>query len=505
MKKLLKTLLLALMCVIFGVSTIACGGGNPPPEDDITAFDAETQAIIDGINYAADGTYQGNLSIRVVNVQSEKDTINQFVAAFKQQYPNINVTINSNALMDNYYDNLPKAFSNGQLQDIFWLAQDHVDTLCYKQKNFGKPEGGGDDVYLPEMFVPLSALDEKDNSIDFETDLAAGALSVSEFRGQMFMLPRDYNQVVMYYDKDWFDIAGVQYPSATTPMTGAEFKQMLINLRNGLKNSNQQMASGVTYANYFSADNPVADVNMLWDSFAWPLIKSFGGQVIDSNGEVKFNSDQTFNAINYMNGLKKLNLVNTTGQPDTDFKQQKTAVMFHSRAVLTNILAQLDGASWGPINNLAVAPVPNFGGTYSVGAGASGYAISRNAQDKTAAWLFLKFVVGQIGQQAFGATGNGVPVRNDLLTGAGAATAMWKNPYGLTGLASDFNHDVFIANMNAATTTRDYFQYAPISAQSDIQRAIETAFDYITQSNDETAIRNQIAKSAASIIAAINM
>ena len=76
---------------------------------------------------------------------------------------------------------------------------------------------------------------------------------------------------------------------------------------------------------------------------------------------------------------------------------------------------------------------------YSVGAGCSGYGMYQHVTNATEAWLFLKHVVSVEGQEAFGKTGNSVPVLESLLEKEDAA---WRHPEA--DLPDDFNHDAFI-------------------------------------------------------------
>ena len=90
-----------------------------------------------------------------------------------------------------------------------------------------------------------------------------------------------------------------------------------------------------------------------------------------------------------------------------------------------------------------------------------------NAQNATEAWLFLKHVVSEEGQNAFGETGNAVPVLKSLLTDENAA---WRNlgDYGIS-LPGDFNHDAFIYKYDTNSCTMvDFKSKIPAGAVGNV-------------------------------------
>lgn len=72
------------------------------------------------------------------------------------------------------------------MYDIFWLDQNYINEWI--------------DL---DILSPLESLMDADESIDAE-DLNAQMLKVSSVNDKLYMMPRDYNQVVMYYNKAMF-------------------------------------------------------------------------------------------------------------------------------------------------------------------------------------------------------------------------------------------------------------------------------------------------------------
>ena len=143
---------------------------------------------------------------------------------------------------------------------------------------------------------------------------------------------------------------------------------------------------------------------------------------------------------------------------------------------------------------LGVTALPQFGSQYAIGGGSSGYGMYTKAVNKTAAWLFLKFVVSAEGQNAFCATGNGVPSVKSLLTDE---TAAWRT-YSSEAFGTAFDQDAFVYGLDAETkpfaSTRDFFQYIPISIQSDVLTCLRSCFTVIdTENNSAQDLKDQIA------------
>lgn len=75
--------------------------------------------------------------------------------------------------------------------DVFWLPQDYINEW-----------------YLLRLVGSLDALIEKDPDVSKDM-LISNAVESSSVNGSLYMMPRDYNQVVMYYNKKMFDDVGM--------------------------------------------------------------------------------------------------------------------------------------------------------------------------------------------------------------------------------------------------------------------------------------------------------
>ncbi len=424
-----------------------------------------------------DKNMNGTLNVAVPNVISHTKAMNAFVASYNQKFPNIKVNVTTYDL-DQYKGRVKDRAAASQalkdpesMYDIFWLPQDYINEW-----------------YSLRMLGSLEDLIEKDPEVS-KDDLLANAVESSSINGSMYMMPRDYNQVVMYYNKAMFDVAEVDYP--TSKMSAAEFRKMLELLREGLCTSNETNDYGVKYKDKVGC---IVDCNIKWDSLAWPLLKSFGGTIVNEKGEVTFASEETLNAFEYWKeliddynfGCRLAIKIETGGtNPGTQFRMQQAPIYFQSRAVLSDIITDASVAGeYHGIKTLGAVGLPQFGDTYTIGGGCSGYAIYSQVAHVTEAWQFLKHVVSIEGQNAYSETGDCVPVRKDLLEDK---NALWRS--SLSDVMPGFNSDAFVENMDAYASTRDFYQYIPLSAQSKILAKIEETFNAMAPLTNEDAMR----------------
>ena len=474
----MKKILILLLGVLLAFGAFSGCAGMYRPQQGVGGGNDE---MLGNIELSPDSYFEGKLRIAAPKVASHQSALNAFIRSFEEKYPKIEVQaeyLDLNSYKASIGRVAASAVNNPSIMyDVFWLAQDYVNEWI--------------DL---DILSPLEQLMDKDSHFD-RNDINAQMLKLCTVKDSVYMMPRDYNQVVMFYNKRMFDVARVDYPK--DGMTGAEFKEMCSKLaRNFLKDNEKKNDYGVLYKEAVSC---IVDCNVAWSSLDYPLVKSFGGSVVNEAGEVVFESEQTANAIRYWKDLVEtkedrirlaIDLVSGADKQGVQFRMQQAPIYLHSRSVMSDLLNEetIGGQTYKGIGdgNLGVAALPNFGGTYAVGAGCSGYAMYKNCANGTAAWQFLKHVVSIEGQNAYSETGDCVPVRNSLLNDTGAA---WRTC--LPGkLSQDFHHDAFIYQMDKACATNDFYPYIPFKSQAYVTARIEEAFRSCIQGNNDMFAAN---------------
>lgn len=445
--------------IIIAASLFGCGFMKKNSD-----LDKEMSAIIQNTKFDVSSDYKGELVIARNMESGEITNLKAFIDTFKVKYPNIKVT-EQEYPSANYVTTLQSenaaANNSGNYKnmfDVFWTAENEMPSY----------------VTL-DMLMPLDYFDREDDS--FSTDgLVDSMVADSSLDGHMYVMPRDYNQLVMYYNKDLFDAANVAVPSSTESMSTEQFASMLESLQTYLT------AQGD--ANYYSLD-----AYWNWESLLWPYVKSFGSELITKNdGKTvcNYQSDATLEAYTKLKEMQIARYIPNAGNSAMGlFGMGNAALGIHSRAVLTSLLDA------NVVKNIGVAPLPQFGKEYYIGAGCSGYGMYRHAPHTTEAWLFLKHIVSQEGQEEFGKTGNGVPVLKSALADKNASWCTFTH----ANLVNEFDHNAYVYAMgtDAVTSTRDYKQYLAPAQIYKVKTEFQNSVQYIL---NYTGVDNYLDKDA---------
>ena len=470
----MKKFLVCLMALLLSLTVLA--GCNFVPEDN-----KEENPDDLTIDYDAGPDYEGNLNIWIQSVDSEIKIMDAFVASFNEAYPKIKVTVTpvqnstylsklkseaASALILQKFDTMP---------DIFWVSPFELSSF-----------------YESDMLMNLQPISEEDDAFDPST-IIEGSISNSFLNGNLVMMPRDYNQVVMYYNKDMFDAAGVTYPPDDRQLTKDEFVQMLRDLQAGLKKSTEENQYGNAYCDVFT--NPL-DAEIRWDSMSWPLVKSYGGKIVDeqgsatdAEGNIYLNSQNVYNAMEFVSGLIDEGLLAPIGSKadSTQFLMETAPVYFHVRATLSSLVEQRE--DYLGIKNMGVAPFPQLGDEYFVGTGATGYSMYKYCVNPTPAWLFLRHIVTEEAQNKVSESGNIVPCNRNLFSDPNAAWRQYTHSSFKTGI----NHDAFIYKSEEVSThVMDFLQYVEPDKQSSVIECLHSLYvDFTKEESAERKLKMQ--------------
>ncbi len=177
----------------------------------------------------------------------EGEVWTQIAAAFEATHPDINVTVEV-ADWDSYWEKLRVQMAGGTPPDVFAM-----DAPLY-------PDWQARGVLL--NLQPY--LDADPALLDGVYPITLDAYKTPE---GMFGLPRDFQTIVLYYNKDMFDAAGVAYPTAD--WTYADFRSAAKTL------TLDKDGDGSTDQWGFWAE--VLDPEPFWGSVIW----AHGGDIVD--------------------------------------------------------------------------------------------------------------------------------------------------------------------------------------------------------------------------------
>jgi multiple sugar transport system substrate-binding protein len=125
---------------------------------------------------------------------AQRPAVEQQIAAFKELHPNI--TIEPQVVpWDDYWTKLQTGVAGGSTYDVFWMNADGLPVYASQ----------GALVSIQEMV--------DDGSIDGDA-YPESLRSLYTFEDTVYGIPRDFDTIALFYNKDLFDKAGVEYPTA---------------------------------------------------------------------------------------------------------------------------------------------------------------------------------------------------------------------------------------------------------------------------------------------------
>lgn len=176
--------------------------------------------------------------------------------------------------------------------------------------------------------------------------------SAGEYNGERYSFPLDMHTLVMYYNKDMFEAAGLEEPG-DEPMSREEFEAVLAALQE----------SGV---------QPIAIGNAFQGATIFQtLIQQFGGGLANAEGtQATYSSDAGVQALTYLRDLKLQYSPDIAGAGDPEvavFKQGQAAIVFHGPWHISDLQR---------LAFVGFAPLPQIGDQYAVWAGSHQLALT---------------------------------------------------------------------------------------------------------------------------------
>lgn len=295
---------------------------------------------------------------------SQLEATKKIISAFEANNPNITV-VPEIVPWDQYWNKLQTAVAGGEAYDIFWMNIPYFKTYASKNVLLNVQPLIEDSKYDMSVYYPAL--------VDTYT-----------YENNVYGIPRDYDTVALYYNKDLFDAAKVAYP--TDQWTWDD-------LTSAAKTLTTQDTWG--FASAFS-DRPGY----------WDFIYSNGGSVNTPDGKIVLDDPAACNAIKYY-----YSFIQDGSSPDgpTLLAEDPMKTLFPNGKI-----AMVAYGSWGA-NSFAqsnaridVAPLPV--GTIL---GSSMHGLANVAWSGTkypeAAWKFLQFLGSQDAAQILASSGTVIP------------------------------------------------------------------------------------------------
>lgn len=357
----LKKVAAVTLAAGMGLSLTACGGGSATTET--TKADTATEAAKEGesTEAAAEATGEG-MSGELSVTTWDNDTSPQFQAvidAYMEKNPNVKINvIDTNA--DEYNNSLGVSLSAAQPDpDVIWV-KDMGSMLQMADK---------------KQLMPLDDFIKRDN---LDLSVYNGAAEQLRYNDVSYCMPYRTDWYVLFYNKDLFDAAGVEYPS--NDMTWEEYWDLAAKMTSG-------EGSSKVYGTH----------NHTWEAMvtAWAVQDGEHTVVEKDYSFLKPWYEATLELQNngYIQDYATLKTANI--HYSSVFKNQQCAMLpMGTYFIPTMMQAIADGEcdfNWG----IATIPHPsNVEAGYTVGA-TTPISISAYTDVPDLAWDFVKFATSQ--------------------------------------------------------------------------------------------------------------
>ena len=299
------------------------------------------------------------------------------IPAFEKKHRGIKVRFNE-AFGDAMYDGkLLTLIAGGVAPDVFHVVQSNYPSYAAK-----------------ENVLPLDEFVENDPSFSLD-DFFPKMADAMRYRGKLVGLPSDFSTIVMFYNRDMFDRAGIAYPAHD--WTWQDYLEISRRITRDLSGDGRADIWG-------TANQPVYN---RWPAWVW----MWGGDIFNPDQTRCVMDDEksiagfTFFADLYLKervaprpNMLELSLF------DERFASQQTAIIPNSRYMYKRFLKtrKLDF-------NWDVAPMPRGPAAQATTFIWGGNCIFRKTRHPREAWEFLKFISGKEGAEVTVAAGNALP------------------------------------------------------------------------------------------------
>lgn len=312
---------------------------------------------------------------------AENEALQNAVNAFMEANPGINVEL---SLSPDYVTTMQTSFASGDYPEVFYI----------------------DSSKLPD-WAEAGVVAEAGDNIEDSEDIYPSLLDVFTYNDTLYCAPKDFSTMTLQYNKDLFDAAGVEYPTAEWTW---EDLRAAAEALTGENEEGQPVLGLVTPANFER----------------WlPFLYQAGGTLYDENGVINLNTPEAQEAIDFYVGLVDEGVGGPPSAVDAGwggeaFGNGRTAMAMEGNWVINYLNETFPDLNWG------VAPLPAGAGGQATMAFTVCYGVSSAAEgaEAEAAWKLANFLTGPEGATMVAEGGFGV------MPGRASAGEAWVGTYG---------------------------------------------------------------------------
>jgi multiple sugar transport system substrate-binding protein len=382
------------------------------------------------------------VSFMVFGDAAEYAAYEALVAAFEAEQPDIDVVLTHIPSQSEYRTRLAADFAAGTPPDVSLM--NYRRYAAFAAAGSLAPVGrylAESDVISPADFYPLP-------------------MDVFTWRGELMCLPQNIASLVVYYNRDLFQAAGVAEPSAGWTWDDFLAAAQALTRDDDGDGRPEQYGLGLEPTLYRLAPFVWANGGRIVDDPAYPA--QLGLSRLPS-----LQAFEWFTALQTVHGVVPDRLAEASLDSETRFMQGTTAMYLNSRRGVP-AYREIAGFDWD------VAPLPRG----VEGAGilhSDGFCLSESAADPDAAWKLIEFAGSVEGQSVLARSGRTVP----------SNVAVAESPAFLEPATRPANARVFLDELPLLRAVPVLSTWDEIEATADSE--IERAF-YGDVTPDEAAI-----------------
>ena len=371
-----RTLRAAAWAALLAFLLAACSGSAPGETTAPAGSERDTEAGTEAAT-ATEAAASGEIEVVLTGGPTEIAAYEELVAAFEESQDDIDVALTPVADAGELLATLTTAFAGGQPPDAF-LAN---------YQRYGR---------FTEALAPVGPLLEASDVISRD-EFAETALTAFERDGELQCMPQNVSSLVLYYNADLFEAAGVEPP-----------------------------ADDWTWDELLAAAQELTDP----DADTWglgvepaiqriaPFVWSNGGEVVDDSAQPTTLSIDEGPAREALDFVLDLQLEHGVVPPDaaeqsedseTRFIGGRLGMLLDSRRAVPTLR---EGIGEGFVWDAARLPSAPGGDPTSILHG-DGFCLAADG-NVAAAWRFVEFAMTAGGQEILAASGRTVPSRLDV-------------------------------------------------------------------------------------------
>jgi multiple sugar transport system substrate-binding protein len=321
---------------------------------------------------------RGEVSFMVFGDPAELAAYQSLVAAFEEEQPDIEVEL----------IHIPSPSDYRARLGVDFAAADPPDVVLINYRRYAPFAAMG-------VLEPLAPYLRRSDVIS-DSDFFPVATEPFRWRGQLMCLPQNISSLVVYYDKDLFDAAGLAYPE--DDWTWAEFLATAQALTLDLDGDGRSDQYGLgTDPSIFRL------APFVWGNGGELVVLESGLRpvrlALDSRAARE--AVEWFVALQTVHGVVPDALAEAAESSESRFLNGRTAMFLNSRRG-TPTARRIDGFDWD------VAALPT--GLEPAGIlHSDAYCMAAATEDKDAAWAFIEFANAPAGQAIVARSGRTVP------------------------------------------------------------------------------------------------